>query len=213
VLAGLTAASVLTLGIVLAVALGGSDSRPAKTPAARAAGATPGGGFLGGRVDPIVPAPSLALRDAGGRLVDISALRGRAVLVTFLYTKCPDICPLTADRLRAVLGQLSPSARARVKIIAVSVDPKNDTPGAVRAFLTRHNMSGKMSYLIGSASRLRSTWQRWGVAAVTDRTNASFVTHSALIYGIDARGRLVSVYPWNVRPADLAHDIPLLERQ
>ena len=77
--------------------------------------------------------PQFALRDSAGRLTRLSEFSGKAVLLTFIYTHCPDTCPLIVANLHNALVQLGPRA-ADVQIIAVSVDPKGDTPATVRAF-------------------------------------------------------------------------------
>jgi len=208
VIAALGIAAVLSLGLIVALRIGGGGGGDGSTPAEAAQGAVPGDGFAGSLM-PDRPTPGLSLPDASGRTVDLASMRGDAVFVTFLYTDCPDICPLTADHLRQALDRLEPAVRRRVRVVAVSVDPKGDTPAAVRRFLARHRMSGRMDYLIGSAATLAPVWKDWGVAAVTD-ASSGFVTHSALIYGIDASGRMRTVYPWSAPPADLAHDAPRL---
>ena len=209
-LIALAAAAALALALAVTVLVGGAGDRAAATPAEDATGAVPGGGFAGS-VMPDRPTPALVLRDPAGRRVDLAAMRGDAVFVTFLYTTCPDICPLTTDHLREAIDALSRADRRRVRVVAVSVDPAGDTPAAVRAFVARHHMTGRMSYLIGSAAELRPTWKAWGVAAVSDASSPA-VTHSALIYGIDAAGRLRTVYPWTAPVTDLAHDAPRLIR-
>lgn len=208
ILVAIAAAAVCALAIA-AVLIAGGGGGAATTPAAAAASATRKDGFAGGVVTPAKPAPALALTDATGVRVDLAADRGDAVFVTFLYTNCPDVCPLTTDHLRTALDRMPAAVRAKVRIIAVSVDPAGDTPAAVRRFLAKHRMTGRMSYLVGSASELRPTWKRWGVAAVSD-TSSDFVSHSALIYGIDAEGRVTTIYPWSAPPADIVHDAPRL---
>lgn len=207
-LVALGAAALAALALAFTILVGGAGGRAGATPAEDAQGAVPRDGFAGS-VMPDRPTPALALRDVTGRRVDLAAMRGDAVFVTFLYTDCPDICPLTTDHLRQAVDGLAPALRRRVRIIAVSVDPTGGTPAAVRAFLARHRMTGRMSYLIGSAAELAPTWRAWGVAAVTDASSGA-VTHSALIYGVDAAGRLRTVYPWSAPVADLAHDAPRL---
>jgi protein SCO1/2 len=71
------------------------------------------------------------------------------VLLTFSYDHCPDVCPLIIAKLHNALLKLGPQAR-RLQIVAVSVDPKGDTPASIRAFLSAHEMTGRMEYLIGS---------------------------------------------------------------
>jgi protein SCO1/2 len=209
VLAAIAAAAALAIGLVAVLLLGTANGGSVSTPSAEALTAEPGGGFAGGVLSPRRPAPALALRDATGARVDLAAGRGDAVFVTFLYTDCPDICPLTTVHLRRALDRMPAPVRAKVRIIAVSVDPVGDTPVAVRRFLARHRMTGRMSYLVGSAAELRPIWKSWGVASIND-ASSDFVTHSALVYGIDAGGGLTTVYPSDVPPEDLVHDAPRL---
>ena len=113
-------AAVATAALALSVA-----------PPALAAG-TPG--FSGPTIkNPAVP-PTFALRDQNGRLVQLDNQRGNVVLITFLYTHCPDVCPLTAEHLNQALRSLG-TERTNVRVLAVSVDPRGDTPGAVRKFV------------------------------------------------------------------------------
>jgi protein SCO1 len=154
--------------------------------------------------------PPLALDSYLGRPVDISAYRGKAVLVTFLYTRCPDVCPLITSNLRVALEQMGPAVASRAEIIAVSVDPRGDTPRAVATFLAQHRMTGRMQYLVGSASQLARVWSAWGVGSERDAQQPELVNHSGLVYGITASGKQATIYAANFRPADIAHDVPLL---
>ncbi len=158
-------------------------------------------------------APSLALRNYLGQPVNIDFYRGKAVLVTFLYTSCPDICPLITASLHATLELLGSAKSSHVQIIAVSVDPRSDTPKAVAAFLARHEMTGRMQYLIGSAHELAAVWKAWGVGSEQDAEQPQFVNHTGLVYGISASGRRTTIYAANFIPAELAHDVPLLAAQ
>ncbi|HWX43973.1 MAG TPA: SCO family protein, partial [Solirubrobacteraceae bacterium] len=159
---------------------------------------------------PSKPAPGLSLRNYLGERVNVSSYRGRAVLVTFLYTHCPDVCPLITANLRVAQNLLGAGA-GRAEIIAVSVDPRGDTPKTVGAFLKVHGMTGRMKYLIGTAHELGEVWKRWGVGSEADARNPELVDHSALVYGIDASGRLRTVYISNDwKPSEIAHDVPLL---
>jgi protein SCO1/2 len=161
-------------------------------------------------LSPPTPAPPLALRNSLGQPVNIASYRGKAVLVTFLYTNCPDICPLITSNLRVAQNLMGPATSSKVQIIAVSVDPRGDTPKAVAAFLARHEMTGRMQYLIGSAAQLARVWKTWGVGSERDEQQPQFVNHSGLIYGITASGERLALYAANFKPAEIAHDVPLL---
>jgi protein SCO1 len=179
------------------------------------AGATADHGeFRAGLVfSPATPAPPIALRNYLGQPVELDSYRGKAVLVTFLYTNCPDVCPLIASSLHATLELLGAAASKHVQIIAVSVDPRGDTPSAVAAFLARHRMTGRMQYLIGSARELAAVWKAWGVGSERDVTQPQFVNHTGIVYGISASGLRTTAYAANFTPAELAHDVPLLASQ
>jgi protein SCO1 len=168
-----------------------------------------GSGFAGTALSPAKSAPPLALRNYLGDPVALSRLRGRAVLVTFLYTHCVDVCPLITANLRVVLDKLGPEAK-NVRIVAVSVDPRGDTKHSVSAFLRAHGMTGRMKYLIGSAAELAPVWKAWHVAAVRDPTNNKLVTHSSVTYGVSSAGKLMTIYGSSFQPAQIVHDVPAL---
>lgn len=161
---------------------------------------------------PPSPAPPLQLHNYLGQPVNIASYRGRAVLVTFLYTNCPDVCPLITASLHSSLELLG-SRSSQAQIIAVSVDPRGDTTKAVAAFLARHHMTGRMLYLTGSAHELARVWKAWGVGSERDAQQPQFINHSGLIYGVSASGKRTTVYASNFIPAELAHDVPLLAAQ
>lgn len=167
------------------------------------------GGFDGTLAIPVRSAPPLHLRNYLGQEVSLSQYKGKAVLVTFLYTNCPDICPLITSNLRVALNMLGRRA-ADAQVIAVSVDPRGDTPKAVARFLSEHEMTGRMQYLIGSAGELSSAWKAWGVGSKREVGQPNLVAHSALVYGIDAAGKVRTIYPDSFRPAEIAHDVPKL---
>jgi protein SCO1 len=167
--------------------------------------------FAGLTANPPKPAPPLKLDNYTGKPVNIADYRGKAIVVTFIYDHCPDTCPLIVSNLRAAQNELGDQAKD-VQIIAVSVDPKGDTPKTVKRFLAELQMTGRMDYLIGSRAELENVWAKWGVKSKSDptRKNPDLVEHSAQIYGISGSGKLTTLYPSNFKPQQIAHDVPLL---
>jgi protein SCO1 len=163
-------------------------------------------------VSPPKAAPPLALRNYLGNAVNLASDRGKAVLVTFLYVHCPDVCPLITSKLHTALTRMSAAERRRVQIIAVSVDPHGDTPKTVAGFVADHRMTGQMQYLIGNQHQLGATWVAWGITSRPDKASPEVVDHTALIYGINARGQIATIYPSNFAPAEIVHDVPVLAR-
>jgi protein SCO1/2 len=196
----------------LALALGGCGSSgsdaAASSASASAAAQHSARGLQGLVLKPAKAAPPLALHNYTGPPVSLAAYRGRAVLVTFVYTHCPDVCPLIVTNLAAAQRGLGHEA-AKVKILAVTVDPRRDTPKAIRSFLAVRGATGRMDYLLGSLPALKRTWKDWAVAVVTGKNKVT-AGHSSIIYGVTASGRIAVVYPSNFTPAQIIHDVPLL---
>jgi protein SCO1 len=199
VLTGLGATAVAALAFGLSACGGSSSDSPSPS-------------FAGLRAKPPKPVPPLALNDSLGHRVNIDSYRGKAVLVLFIYTHCPDICPLMVGHLHAAQHELGSEA-SKVQIIAVSVDPKGDTPKTVRAFLRARQMTGRMEYLIGSRPQLERTWKAWGIGAKVDKHNPDLVEHSAEVVGVSASGKITTLYPANFNPRMIVHDVPLLASQ
>lgn len=154
--------------------------------------------------------PPLALKDSLGHVVRLSQFRGKAVLLTFIYDHCPDTCPLIVANMHTALLRLGANA-SKLQIVAVSVDPKGDTPATVKAFLAAHEMTGRMEYLIGTFKELAPVWRAYGVQvqASPDKREQT-VGHSAFVYGITGHGAVLVLYPPTLDPSWVVHDAPLL---
>lgn len=140
-----------------------------------------------------------------GDAITLSSLRGNVVALAFLYTHCPDVCPLTAAQFRAAQTQLGTDA-ARVRFVAVSVDPDGDTPSAVKAFSLAHDLRDNWRYLIGPRSALQPVWSAYGVGAFAAPTGSG-VDHNDAIYLIDAAGHEREIVHSDIALRDLVADI------
>ena len=169
----------------------------------------------GAILTPPVRAYDFELPDAEGRMVSLAALRGKVVVLTFLYAHCPDYCPLVADEIGKIHAELGP-LRDKVAFVAVSVDPSGDTPDAVRLFLQAHHVDGVLTYLRGTGAQLRPVWAHYFVASdAQDGISASHaaavgVGHTTIVYLIDPQGQVRVFLPANFDPKDLQTDVRLL---
>jgi protein SCO1 len=181
--------------IVLAVSGGDDDTEPV------AAGNT----FAGASMPEGLFAPDFRLRNQEGERVSMRPLRGRPVIVTFLYTHCEDTCPIQAQTVRGALDDLGHDLPA----LAVAVDPPNDTPQSARKFLAEQRVTGRLDFVLGSRADLRPVWRGFGV-----RPQRVTEEHNARITLVDARGIQRVGYPGSeATPERLAHDLRLLERE
>lgn len=155
---------------------------------------------------PSVP-PQFALRDQDGRLVRLAGERGKVTLITFLYTHCPDLCPLTAQNLNDVLRSLG-AARANVRVLAISVDPKGDTPKAVKVFVRDHRLLPQFRYLTGRKSELKPIWDAYQVTPVVPK--GPDPDHTLYTLVVDRTGKARILFDALARPPAITHDVRLL---
>jgi protein SCO1 len=132
------------------------------------------------------------------------------VVLTFLYTHCPDQCPLTAEKLHTTMLNLG-SAAQRVAVLAVSTDPKGDTLASAVTFSKAHQMNSYWHFLIGTQGQLSPVWSSYAVYAAPETpTAAGSVSHSIAIYVIDQHGN-ERVYLGNdFTPTQLTADLQVL---
>lgn len=207
----LRAALATLLAAPVAVAAGWAFAKYAKPPA-----------LAGAVVTPPIQAADFRLKDQHGAVVSMSALRGKVVALTFLYTHCPDACPLIAAMMHKAYQRLGDTAK-RVALIAISVDPRGDTPEAVRMFLANHRVEGELAYLTGSFAELKAVWGGYYIGTeakdFTSKVAAKgpqspvlteLVGHSALVYVIDPRGEIRIILPSNFDLQDLVTDVRIL---
>lgn len=191
--AALVIVAALAAGAV-ALAASGGGSRPVA-----------GEAFEGALIPPGVRAPDFALRNQDGDVVRMRDLRGRPVVVTFLYTTCEDSCPVQAQQVKGALNELGHDVPA----LAIAVDPPRDTPGSARRFLAEARMTGRMDFVLGSRSELAPLWRGYAV-----RPQSVTEEHQARTVLVDKRGFQRIGFPLDqTTPERLAHDLRLLEAE
>jgi protein SCO1/2 len=196
--------------VVFGAACGGSSGKKAAT--ALSTGSTASGPRFAAPllVDHPRAAPPIRLRDQFGTAVNLAQFRGKAIMLTFVYAHCPDVCPLIMQALGRARRSLGAKA-GRLQIVAVSVDPRGDKPAYVRKFLSERGLLHEVEYLLGSRAELAPVWKDYNVDSRRAKGNPELIEHSAFIYGIDRRGRIRTLYPASPLKAQvLAHDARLL---
>jgi protein SCO1/2 len=196
------------LAAPVAVAAGWAFAKYAKPPA-----------LAGAVVTPPIQAADFRLKDQHGAVVSMAALRGKVVALTFLYTHCPDACPLIAELMHKAYQRLGDTTK-RLALVAISVDPRGDTPEAVQTFLATHHVDNELAYLTGSFAELKAVWGAYYIgteardfnpkAASRGPQSPELVGHSALVYMIDPRGEIRAILPSNFDPNDLVTDVRIL---
>lgn len=159
---------------------------------------------------------------------------GRVVVLTFLYTGCPDVCPVVANHLRDISTLLGDDS-SQVAIVIISVDPEGDTVESAFDYSERWQMTNRWTYLTGDEASLKDVWKAYyidpyihgpgraetpdtatasskvtggGVDALVEQTGR--VIHSAPIYVIDEDGKMRSAFTLPLESKDVVNDVRLV---
>jgi protein SCO1/2 len=151
---------------------------------------------------PARPAPPIDLTDQYGKKIDLAKLKGKAVLVAFLYTHCTDLCPIVAGKVHTAYAQI-PKAQRPI-FLAVSVDPARDTPASAAYFDKRHRTTGEIDWLLGSKAELEKVWKAWDVKPERAAAHPEEIEHGADIFAIDPQGQIRALYSPTFKPELLA---------
>ena len=137
------------------------------------------------------------LTDHNGQRFELSSLRGKAVLIFFGYTSCPDVCPTTLSKLSAVYKDLGKDAK-RVKTLYITVDPDRDTPAVLKADLGYFDLDALG--LTGSKPEIDKVVALYGASYEIIPTPQSVekytVAHSTTLYALDSAGRTRMVFAY-----------------
>jgi protein SCO1 len=137
-------------------------------------------GWQGALRPPGAKLPDFTLTNQDGKPVTAASLRGRPLVVAFIYSTCRDVCPAQVQSIRGALDDLGHD----VPVIGVSVDPANDTPELAKSFLLKQAMRGRMDFLLGTRAQLEPVWKAFGIAPQTKGRD-----HSSYTVIVDAQGR------------------------
>lgn len=158
----------------------------------------------------LMPDLAFTLKGENGQQVNASDFAG-VKLLYFGYTHCPDICPATLARLAAAIHALPASARGRVKVLFVSVDPKRDTPAQLKRYTRSFGpefmgLSGSNQQLQALAKRYRSAY---GYGEKHTGRNYE-VMHSSAVYVFDADNHIRLLLPGGESVAAITADLTQL---
>ena len=175
-------------------------------------------------------APLFNLHNQFGQPVSLSDYHGEIVLLSFIYTKCTDICPIVTKKFRDVHSLLGKDIQSTALII-ITVDPEHDTINSIYDYSKQWEMLNKWQFLTGTRENLSSIWKAYYIDPVTDNKGSdrntsgkqiqengtegfyqeiNRVTHSSPLYVIDESGVMRIMFTLPFEAADVVHDIKLL---
>src|SRR6202030_176889 len=153
--------------------------------------------FYGQALVPAKPAFNFHLIDQDGKAFQLSQMRGKAVLFSFGFTHCPNVCPTTLSDLARVYQALPAQDREKVRVLFVSIDPHRDKPETLKNYVPYFNDS--FIGLTGTDAQVAEAAKAYGayyeiVHESGTNPDVYTVNHSALTYLISADGKWKLLY-------------------
>ena len=137
----------------------------------------------------IGPAPAFSLTTQDSTRLSLKQLRGKVVVVTFIYTSCADTCPLLTAKMAGLQTRLGMDFGAKVFFVAITVDPEQDTPATLKRYAETHGVDlAGWAFLTGIPSEIREVARQYGV--VYKKRPRGDVDHTFLTSIVDTNGTL-----------------------
>lgn len=196
-------------------------------------------GLHGTEPDQPVSRPSIVLTDDDGQPYDLVArTHGRATLLYFGYTDCPDECPTAMAYIASALRTSTPQVRDKTVVVFITTNPKADPPARLKQWLGKYGYGPDVVGLTGTQAQVDEAQRLAGVPVAVvggpvptasadptehvhvagtpphthDRALGYAVAHATDILAYDASDKLRVLYPTSVTPADIRADLPALTR-
>ena len=194
-------------------------------------GCTKSPNFVGTVMNPVRPAPDFDLLDQSGKRFSLSNVTSDIIVLTFLYSYCPDACPSVISKLKDVERQLDNNSN-RVRFLVVSLDAERDTLERAQEYVDQWKLSRHWSFLVGSDEALSKVWTSYyvdpsridwgnkevkrGAPGLSDSgVNALYndiakryeISHVAPIYLIDSNKQMRVFFNSPIDKQELIHDI------
>ncbi|OQM74523.1 SCO family protein [Manganibacter manganicus] len=139
------------------------------------------------------PAPDFTLRTADGRAVRLTDLRSKVIVLHFIYTSCPDVCPLHAEKLAAVQAMVNATPmRNQVVFVSVTTDPSRDTPEVMRGYGPAHGLDpANWLFLTTAVGQPEDTTRKLAEALghTFTKSEDGIQAHGIVTHVIDKEGR------------------------
>ncbi|MEW6128709.1 MAG: SCO family protein [Acidobacteriota bacterium] len=162
--------------------------------------------------------PDFTLINQDGKKISINQYKGKALLLTFIYTRCPlpDYCPLMTSNFaeinKAITSQ--PELQKRAHLMSITVDPEYDKPAVLRAYGVQHNPNQSFEnweYATGSSDEIKKIASHFGLYYSTQEDQ---IVHNLQTALIAPDGKFVKIYRGNEwKPADVVSDLQKLAKE
>jgi protein SCO1/2 len=166
------------------------------------------------RLAVIGQAPDFELTTQDGGRLRSAELRGKVLLVSFIFTTCNGSCPATTSRLSKIHTELKARGLLgqdhRIRFVSISLDPARDTPAVLKNYMQLYDIEPvDWTFLTGDQDEVKKTLAAWGMWAKPAANGQ--LDHPSRVYLVDEKGRTREIYNLSfLKPAWVVEDIALL---
>jgi protein SCO1 len=165
-------------------------------------------------IEPPLPISDFTLTSQHNEPISLSDLVGKSTLITFGFTHCPDVCPITLGEIRSIHEALGADAE-KLNFVFISVDGERDTPDILRDYFELLRVDSFLVGMTGSPEAVREVGTEYGVEFIYGEADANGnydVTHTAGMFLLDANQNWIRRYTYGTPAQVIAADIePLLK--
>jgi len=154
-----------------------------------------------------MPVPDFTLMDQDNRPFHVRSLRGKVALVTFIYTTCPDVCPLLTAKFAGIQRKLKSQGLNGYFLLSITTDPEADTPKVLRSYGRRFGADfHSWAFLTGDKNELSEAWRFFDVRV--KKRGKGLIDHTGLTTLIDRQGiRRIDYYGDSWTEKEVLEDI------
>jgi protein SCO1/2 len=151
--------------------------------------------------------PEVSLIDQHGSAVSLASLKGKPVLIDFIYTSCASTCPMLTAKMTAIAHQLGPALGADVRIVSITLDPEHDSPAELAKYAKTHNADGNgWIFLTGPPAKVDQVLALFKLRRM--REGDGTITHSVSAFLLGPDGHQIRQYnALDVSPDSVVADV------
>jgi protein SCO1/2 len=153
--------------------------------------------------------PAVTLVDQHGASISLASLKGKPVLIDFIYTSCASTCPMLTAKMAAIAHALGPALGADVKIVSITLDPEHDGPAELARYARRHDADDKgWIFLTGTPAQVDEVLAQFKLRRT--RESDGSITHSIEAFLLGPDGHQIRQYnALDVSPDAVVSDVDL----